>query len=97
MCDYCSNFFDNDFAGQFITTKTASATRIIHRIEGDDEVVVDTRKSTGFPHVVVEGEPSTPGLSDKALDVIVKLMDKNEKIANFEEIKINTEILLGVF
>lgn len=37
------------------------------------------------------------GESKKALDVIAKEMAKNENIAQFEELKASTEIMLGVF
>ena len=53
--------------------------------------------STGSMRQRNESLSHPKGEHDTAADVIAKEMAKNENIAQFEEIKVNTEIMLGVF
>jgi hypothetical protein len=79
---------DADFAEQFITKSTpANAHKSFYLGPGDEEMMAQTAKTT---EKVVKGGAN-------ALSEIVKEMEKNERIAHFEEIKINTEVNLGVF
>lgn len=76
---------DINFAEKFITTTTpASAHRSFVMAPGDEAEF--NRK---------QRDVSSGG--EKAVSEIVKEMQKNERIAHFEEIKINTEVALGVF
>lgn len=97
MCTYCANFVDTDFAEQFITATTPASTHSSFALFGneDDDLVLgsDHHHAVSEHHHLVRMQ----GESEKALDVIAKEMVKNENIAQFEEIKVNTEMMLGVF
>mmetsp|Transcript_11533 Transcript_11533/g.18913 ORF Transcript_11533/g.18913 Transcript_11533/m.18913 type:complete len:280 (+) Transcript_11533:87-926(+) len=102
VCNYCSKFVDPDFASKFITERTAASKRIAS-IDDHEEVGPLSPKSTAGNSKLLEATPEDGSLKvdrakskDAAVQAVADEMTKNEKIANFEEIKVNTEIMLGV-
>jgi hypothetical protein len=95
VCTYCSKFIDTDFASKFLTPVTAaSAHTSFMLLSAEDELeALRYRDSSGTAPGGVTSEHAELG----ALDAIVQEVKKNEHIAEFEEIKINTEVALGVF
>jgi hypothetical protein len=95
VCTYCSKFIDTEFASKFLTPVTpASAHTSFMVLSPDDELeAARYRESTGTAPAGVTSEHAELG----ALDAIAEEVRKNEHIAEFEEIKINTEVALGVF
>ena len=104
VCIYCAKFLDHDYAESVVTETTAAAARkavhIMEDVENNknngNKQVKHKRRSTGFlcwvkGEIVVGSEDD-----DGALDAVAREMKKNELIAQFEELKINTEIMLGV-
>jgi hypothetical protein len=93
VCAYCVQFADSDFASQFLTEAHPSGFEAVHHKDFVDHVGLSSEKMKSASTGGAEEEDHT---EHKALDIIVKEMAKNERIANFEEIKVNTEIMLGV-
>lgn len=56
-----------------------------------------SRLRTGSQTIRVDGVAVVKGGDDRALDIVVREMDKNESIAQFQEVKVSTEIQLGLF
>lgn len=88
MCTYCAQFADPDFAEKFLTSRTAAAAHASFGGEEEESPTTQRKSSAG------EGPLKS---NDLAMQMMAKEMEKNEHIAKFEEIKINTEVMLGVF
>ena len=94
MCTYCAQFVDPDFAQKFITAPTAASAH--------SSFLLDAQNEGNSPKPAREASISADLGSDLkhhdlAIMKIAQEMKKNENIAKFEEIKINTEVMLGVF
>jgi Ca2+-binding EF-hand superfamily protein len=105
VCTYCAKFVEPDFADLFITAKTAATKRTIaSNLSAEEEAFSGKMSEKIMTMSMEEVEPEREGVMGSgfeeagggALNEVMKEMVKNEKIAAFEEIKINTEILLGV-
>lgn len=97
VCAYCSKFADPLFASQFMTNATpANAHLSFSAPVAADEVETSTRARHAEALHVVDGQEIVSGGHDKALDAVAQEMQKNENIAQFEEIKVATEIALGL-
>ncbi len=83
---------ETDFAEKFITTATPAMGHGSFQFTEEEETNMMTKSMR-----VRDGPAIPKGESEKAVDVIVKEMAKNGNIAHFEEIKANTELMLGVF
>ena len=95
VCLYCANFFDHDFAEMFVTAKSAAAAKDAFVTIEHAHNVSKSDLSTKLMHVQVDDDPLTMcSNSDTGMDVVVKEMAKHEKIAQFEQMKFNTENLL---
>jgi hypothetical protein len=95
VCTYCSKFIDTEFASKFLTPVTpASAHTSFMVLSPEDELEASRHRDiTATTHTGVTSEHAELG----ALDAIAEEVKKNEHIAEFEQIKINTEVALGVF
>lgn len=87
---------DADFAEKFMITSTPAMAHTSFQFPSEDEPMMNKKMARSREETSTRSADNG-GESDKALDVIAKEMAKNENIAQFEEIKANTEILLGVF
>ena len=107
MCRYCANFFKFDFAKQFAIQRTALNARKVHNIvEGEQDpankslrYIRTVRTSSTVSDSAEEAEQlliTASAKAHKAMDVIGDKVAENAKVATFEEIKISTEILLGI-
>eukprot|EP01032_Pedospumella_encystans_P012195 gene12195-14126_t len=92
VCAYCAQFVDADFAENFLTSRTPAAAHASFIMTGDDEAAV--KKKHEHEHT---SEDAFVRSNDLAIQMVAREMEKNEHIAKFEEIKINTEVMLGVF
>lgn len=108
MCDYCVKFVDPSYAKQFFIMKTAANKPDIvvsHNkttsISGnntnttttDSNFTTNTMREDDFDS---EKKLFTIGGTDKAIIYMIDEMDKSKSIAQFEEIKLITEISLGL-
>ena len=91
MCTYCAQFADPDFAEKFLTSRTAAAAHATFGEEDSPNANSQCKSSTGGASDCVVKS------NDLAMQMMAKEMEKNQHIAKFEEIKINTEVMLGVF
>mmetsp|Transcript_4221 Transcript_4221/g.9464 ORF Transcript_4221/g.9464 Transcript_4221/m.9464 type:complete len:259 (+) Transcript_4221:204-980(+) len=82
VCVYCAQFLDTEFGDMFVTEKTAASSMTIAHGHGHEGLSEKTHLREN---------------SAGAMDLVMKQMAKNENIAAFEEIKVNTEIMLGLF
>ena len=92
MCTYCAQFADPDFAEKFLTSRTAAAAHANFGEDDSPNTSSQRKSSTGGG-----GSDCVVKSNDLAMQMMAKEMEKNQHIANFEEIKINTEVMLGVF
>lgn len=112
VCRYCANFFDVSFARKFDTTETAAMARKSFMMGAEhQEKSMRFIRTVRMPSVVDVNNTSTitetgaeaavvlltaSAKAHKAMDAIGEKVAENSKIAAFEEIKISTEILLGL-
>ncbi len=83
----------------FVTIEAAAAKHAFSTITDEDDysVLVHSKSnlSTRLMHVAVDDDPLTMSeSSEKGIDVLMKEMARHEKIAQFEQMKFNTENLL---
>ncbi len=112
VCRYCANFFDEEFAKQFEIQKTAAMARVTHITSPDKvqdksmRYIRTVRVGSTVDDTAVSAANddkanntfmlNSSGKAHKAMDVIGEKIAENAKVASFEEIRISTEIALGL-
>lgn len=109
MCRYCANFFDEEFAKKFEIQKTAAMARKTHidspsKTEDKSMRFIRTVRvgSTVTDAAISESASdkgflmNASGKAHKAMDIIGEKITENAKVAVFEEMRISTEIALGL-
>ena len=112
VCRYCANFFDEEFAKQFEIQKTAAMARVTHITSPEKvhdksmRYIRTVRVGSTVDDTAVSAANddeanntfmlNSSGKAHKAMDVIGEKIVENAKVASFEEIRISTEIALGL-
>lgn len=97
VCAYCAQFFNADFAEQFDAIHTAVMVRKTHLLEGEDLPMAAAERSfLCVRKTSIMVSSSTGSGKDEALDVIAKRVIENQRLADYEKIRIATEISLGI-